>query len=87
MKCLATWSTNSLVSWSITKIDCVEGWRFADIREGVFFATRIENQIHIDHLVLTTGADFFCFFRRMAGNLVNTQNQIRLPKSLGEKRE
>lgn len=55
------------------------GLRFADIRYGLFYATPIGNQIRVDHLIMTSGADFFCFFKRLQGNVVNRKNQIRLP--------
>ena len=57
----------------------VHGLRFADIRYGLFYATPIGNQIRIDHMIFTTGADFFCFFKQLQGNVVNSKNQIRLP--------
>ncbi len=55
------------------------GLRFADLRYGLFYGTPIGNQIQINHLILATGADFFCFFKQLQGNVVNRKNQIRLP--------
>ena len=57
---------------------------FADIRYGVFYGTPVDNQIRLEQLVLTTGADFYCFFKRLEGNVVNKKNQIRLPKGFFE---
>lgn len=62
------------------------GLKFADIRYGIFYGTPVGDKIRLDHLVVTTGADFFCFFKRLEGNVVNKKNQIRLPKDFfGEK--
>jgi hypothetical protein len=58
---------------------------FADIRYGVFYGTVVEDKIRLEQLILTTGADFFCFFKRLEGNVVNKKNQIRLPKGFFEK--
>ena len=64
---------------SLTPLDRYPGIRLADVRYGIYYGTALENQIRLDHLVLTTGADFFCFFKRLEGNVVNVKNQIRLP--------
>ncbi len=56
------------------------GLKFADIRYAIFYGTPVGDKIRLDHLVVTTGADFFCFFKRLEGNVVNKKNQIRLPK-------
>ena len=56
------------------------GLKFADIRYAIFYGTPVGDKIRLDHLVVTSGADFFCFFKRLEGNVVNKKNQIRLPK-------
>ena len=66
------------------------GLHHSDIRYAVFYATTFKDKdgaekIRIDHVVLTSGADFFCFFQRLKGNLVNTKNQIRLPGDFFDK--
>ena len=61
-------------------IDSFPERRFADIRYGIFYGTKVGDKIRIDHLIITTGADFFCFFKQLKGNVVNKKNQIRLPK-------
>ena len=61
-------------------IDSFPDRRFADIRYGIFYGTKVGDKIRIDHLIITTGADFFCFFKQLKGNVVNKKNQIRLPK-------
>lgn len=67
------------------------GLRHHDIRYAIFYATPFknsdgENQLRLDHLVITSGADFFCFFRQLQGNVINTKNQIRLPKDFFKKK-
>lgn len=53
--------------------------RNCDIRYAIFYATLQEDKVRLDHLILTNGADFFCFFEQMQGNVENSKNQIRLP--------
>ena len=53
--------------------------RYADIRYAVVYGTVVEDQVRLDHVVLTNGADFFCYFKSLQGNVVNKKNQIRLP--------
>ena len=60
------------------------GLRFADIRYAIFYGKVVRDQVRLDHVVVTTGADFFCFFKRLEGNVVNKKNQIRLPKGFFE---
>lgn len=54
-------------------------FRYADIRYAVVYGTIAGDKVRLDHLVLTNGADFFCFFKSLQGNVVNKKNQIRLP--------
>ncbi len=54
-------------------------FRYADIRYAVVYGTVLEDKVRLDHLVLTNGADFFCYFKSLKGNVVNKKNQIRLP--------
>lgn len=54
-------------------------FRYADIRYAVVYGTVIDDKVRLDHLVLTNGSDFFCFFKPLKGNVVNKKNQIRLP--------
>ena len=56
-----------------------QSFRYADIRYAVVYGTVVEDKVRLDHLVLTSGADFFCFFKSLQGNVVNKKNQIRLP--------
>ena len=54
--------------------------RHCDVRYAVFYGTVIGNEVRLDHLVLTRGADFFSFFQRFEGKVVNTKLQIPLPR-------
>ena len=58
--------------------------KHCDVRYGVFYATIIGDEVHIDHLVLTRGADFFSFFQRFEGKIVNAKLQIPLPRDFFE---
>ena len=71
---------------SLEKLPHFHGLHFADIRYGIFYGTKVGDKIRLDHFVLTTGADFFCFFKRLEGNVVNKKNQIRLPKGFFEEK-
>jgi hypothetical protein len=50
-----------------------------DVRYAVFYGTIVGPAVRLDHLVPTTGADFFNFFRRFGGRVTNSKLQIRLP--------
>jgi hypothetical protein len=41
----------------------------------------VGNQVRLDYVVLTRGADFFSFFQRFEGKVVNAKLQIPLPRS------
>ena len=56
-----------------------QSFRYGDIRYAVVYGTVVEDKVRLDHLVLTSGADFFCYFKSLQGNVVNKKNQIRLP--------
>lgn len=56
-----------------------QSFRYADIRYAVVYGTVVGDKVRLDHLVLTSGADFFCYFKSLQGNVVNKKNQIRLP--------
>ena len=65
---------------STEPLEAFPGLKFADLRYGLFYGTPVGDQVRIDQMIMTTGADFFCFFKRLKGNVVNKKNQIRLPK-------
>lgn len=64
----------------VTSLDILPGIRHADVRYGVFYATPLASKVRIDHLVLTRGEDFFKFFQRFEGKVINTKLQIPLPR-------
>ena len=53
--------------------------RHSDVRYAVFYGAIVGRQVKLDHLVLTLGKDFFKFFQRFEGNVVNAKLQIPLP--------
>jgi hypothetical protein len=53
--------------------------RHCDVRYAVFYGTIVGREVRLDHLVLTRGADFFSFFQRFEGKVVNAKLQIPLP--------
>jgi hypothetical protein len=63
-----------------TPLDFLPRVRHCDVRYAVFYGTIVGCEVRIDHLVLTRGADFFSFFQRFEGNIVNTKLQIPLPR-------
>jgi hypothetical protein len=54
--------------------------RHCDVRYAVFYATIVGDEVCIDHLVLTRGEEFFSFFQRFKGKVVNAKLQIPLPR-------
>jgi len=54
-------------------------FRHCDVRYAVFYGTLAGPTVHLDHLVMATGADFFDFFRRFEGKVKNAKIQIPLP--------
>ena len=61
-------------------LDFLPSIRHCDLRYAVFYATLVSNQVRLDHIVLARGADFFTFFQRFEGKVVNAKLQIRLPR-------
>jgi len=58
----------------------VPRFRHCDVRYAVFYGTVVGGKVRLDHLVMTTGADFFTFFRRFEGRVKNAKLQIPLPR-------
>jgi hypothetical protein len=54
--------------------------RHCDVRYAVFYGAVVGNEVRLDHLVLTRGAEFFSFFQRFEGKVVNAKLQIPLPR-------
>jgi len=51
-----------------------------DARYAVFYGSLSSRGVKIDHLVLATGQDFFNFFQRFEGKVLNKKLQIPLPR-------
>jgi len=64
---------------SVETIASLPLFNHCDVRYAVMYGTVVPAGVHLDHLVLTTGADFFTFFRRFEGNVKNAKLQIPLP--------
>lgn len=63
-----------------TPLDFLPRVRHCDVRYAVFYGTIVGSQVRLDHLVLTHGADFFTYFQRFEGKVVNAKLQIPLPR-------
>jgi len=48
-------------------------FRHCDVRYAIFYGTVVGRKVRLDHLVVTTGADFFTFFRRFEGRVKNAK--------------
>ena len=57
------------------------GVRHCDIRYAVFYGSTDGAEVDIQHIVLCAGKDFFKFFQRFEGKVINTKLQIPLPSS------
>jgi hypothetical protein len=56
-----------------------EQLRHCDVRYAIFFGTVSGKSVVIDHVVVSTGEDFFKFFRRFEGKVTNKKTQLKLP--------
>ena len=63
-----------------TPLDFLPEVRHCDVRYAVFYGEVVGTQVRLDYVVLTRGADFFSFFQRFEGKVVNTKRQIPLPR-------
>jgi hypothetical protein len=57
----------------------VSGIRHCDVRYAVFYGVSDGERVRIQHLVLCSGRDFFEFFQRFEGKVINAKLQIPLP--------
>ncbi|MDA8744100.1 hypothetical protein N9N28_05660 [Rubripirellula amarantea] len=55
------------------------GIRHCDVRYAILYGSIDDEEVIIEHLVLTTGQDFFKFFQQFGGLEKNSKNQITLP--------
>ena len=53
--------------------------KVCDVRYAVFHGQQTSGHVRLDHVVLTTGADFFKFFQQFGGKVRNCKLQIPLP--------
>ncbi len=60
-------------------IAALPDFRHCDVRYCLVYGTIIPAGVRLDHLILTTGADFFKFFQKFAGKVRNAKLQIPLP--------
>lgn len=65
---------------STEPIEDIPELRHCDVRYAVYYADSDGRQVVIRHLVLTTGQDFFTYFRRFDGLVRNAKLQIPLPR-------
>ena len=64
-----------------TPLDLFPRIRHCDVRYAVFYGTVLGSHVRLDHLVLARGADFYSFFQRFEGKVVNAKLQIPLPRN------
>ena len=57
----------------------IPGIRHRDVRYAVFYGTVIGDHVRLDYVVVSTGKDFFKFFQRFGGKILNKKLQIPLP--------
>ena len=60
------------------------GLRHCDVRYAVFYGSPDGTNVRLNYLVLTTGVEFFTFFRRFEGRVTNKKLQIPLPPDFFE---
>ncbi len=65
---------------STEPIASLPAFRHCDVRYCLFYGSVVGAGVQLDHLIVTTGADFFTFFRKFAGNVRNAKLQIPLPE-------
>lgn len=53
--------------------------RHCDMRYAVFYGSVIGSDVRLEHVVVSTGQDFFTFFQRFGGLVLNKKIQIPLP--------
>jgi hypothetical protein len=62
-----------------TPLTFLPGVRHSDIRYAVIYGHLIDDTVALDHVILSSGKDFFKFFQRFEGKVVNSKLQIPLP--------
>ncbi len=64
----------------VTPLEFFPRVRRCDVRYAVFYGSVVESEVRLEHLVMVRGADFFSFFQRFEGKVVNAKLQIPLPR-------
>jgi len=64
---------------SMERVASLPQFNHRDVRYAVFYGTIVPAGVRLDHLILTTDAAFFTFFRRFEGKVRNAKRQIHLP--------
>ncbi len=54
-------------------------FRHCDVRYAVFYGSVVPMGVRLDHVILSTGADFFRYFHLFGGLVMNRKYQIPLP--------
>jgi hypothetical protein len=65
----------------ITPLDWLPEVRHCDVRYAVFYGEVAGTRVKLDYVILTRGTDFFSFFQRFEGKVVNAKLQIPLPRT------
>jgi hypothetical protein len=60
-------------------LDTVTSAKHCDVRYAVFYGLADGKNVQLDHLVMCAGRDFFKYFQRFEGKVVNKKLQIPLP--------
>jgi len=60
-------------------LDDMPGIRHSDVRYAVFYGASDGERVQLQHLVLCAGKDFFKYFQRFEGKVLNAKLQIPLP--------
>ena len=55
-------------------------FRHCDVRYAIFYASIAGANVRLNHVILSTGADFFSFFTKFGGLVTNKKLQIPLPR-------
>jgi hypothetical protein len=63
-----------------TPLAFLPGVRHCDTRYAVFYAVLDGSEVRLLHLGVARGADFFRFFQRFEGKILNSKLQIPLPR-------
>ena len=64
---------------STADVAVLPAFRHCDVRYCLVYGTIVPTGVRLDHVILTTGADFFKFFQMFAGKIRNAKLQIPLP--------